>query len=97
VHELLLWQAVLVSYTTLRRFVRRAGLGKASLSTLRVAEWPPGEVAEMDFGRLGLLVYAAGKRRPVWALVVVLLEAAWRFFRGVPRRLIPDRWPALRL
>jgi len=116
VHELLLQQGVRVSYTTLRRFVRQAGLAKAARSTVRMAEWPPGEVAEMDFGRLGLLTEVSGKRRAVWALVVVLpysrhsfvwplyrqtleevitgLEAAWRFFRGVPRRLILDNFPA---
>jgi transposase len=116
VHELLLQQGVTVSYTTLRRFVRHAGLAKAARSTVRMAEWPPGEVAEMDFGRLGLLTEASGKRRAVWALVIVLpysrhsfvwplyrqtleevisgLEAAWRFFRGVPRQLILDNFPA---
>lgn len=116
VHELLLGQGVSVSYTTLRRFVRQAGLGKAARSTLRMAEWPPGEAAEMDFGRLGMMTEATGGRRAVWALVIVLpysrhsfvwplykqtleeviagLEAAWRFFRGLPKRLILDNFPA---
>jgi transposase len=116
VHELLLQQGVSVSYTTLRRFVRQAGLGRAARSTLRMAEWPPGEAAEMDFGRLGVLTEATGKRKTVWALVIVLpysrhsfvwplyrqtleeviagLEAGWRFFRGVPKRLILDNFPA---
>jgi transposase len=116
VHELLLQQGVTVSYTTLRRFLRHAGLAKVSRSTVRMAEWPPGEVAEMDFGRLGILEEASGKRRAVWALVIVLpysrhsfvwplyrqtleevisgLEVAWRFFRGVPKRLILDNFPA---
>jgi transposase len=116
VHELLLQRGVSVSYTTLRRFVRQAGLGKAARSTLRMAEWPPGEAAEMDFGRLGVLTEATGKHKTIWALVIVLpysrhsfvwplhrqtleeviagLEAAWRFFRGVPKRLILDNFPA---
>ena len=82
-----------------------------------MADWPPGEVAEMDFGKLGMLVDATtGKKQAIWALVVVLpssrhqfvwplfrqtleesiagLEAAWRFFAGVPRRLIVDNFPA---
>ena len=42
VHELLLQQGVAVSYTTLRRFVRHAGLGKAARSTVRLVGWPPG-------------------------------------------------------
>lgn len=117
VHELLLQQGVSASYTTLRRFVRKAGLGKAARSTVRMAEWPPGGAAEMDFGRLGVLTEATGKRKTtVWALVIVLpysrhsfvwplsrqtleeviagLEAAWRFFRGMPKRLILDNFPA---
>ena len=117
VHELLLGEGVAVSYTTLRRFVRQAGLGKGAKSTLRMPDWPPGEAAEMDFGRLGIVVDGAtGRRRVIWALVIVLLysrhqfvwplerqtlaeviaglEAAWRFFRGLPKRLILDNFPA---
>jgi transposase len=117
VHELLLQDGVAVSYTGLRRYVRQAGLWKPAKTTVRMAEWPPGEVAELDFGRLGALVDAVtGRKLPVWALVVVLpysrhqfvfpltrqtleecitgLEAAWRFFGGVPRRLIIDNFPA---
>jgi len=117
IHELLLGEGVAVSYTTLRRFVRQAGLGKGARSTVRMPDWPPAEAAEMDFGRLGVLVDgASGRRRVVWALVIVLLhsrhqfvwplerqtlaeviaglEAAWHFFRGLPRRLILDNFPA---
>jgi transposase len=117
VHELLLADGVVVSYTTLREFVREAGLGKQPKTTVRMAEWPPGEAAEMDFGKLGMLVDATtGKKRAVWALIVTLpasryqfvwpmyrqtleeniagLEAAWRFFGGVPKRLILDNFAA---
>src|SRR5207237_6959674 len=78
---------------------------------------PPGEAAELDFGRLGVLAApGSGKQQIVWALVVVLcrsrhcfvwplvqqtlgatiegLEAAWRFFGGVPQRLILHNFPA---
>jgi transposase len=117
IQELLLQDGVAVSYTGLRRYVRQAGLWKTAKTTVRMADWPPGEAAELDFGRLGTLVDATtGKKQPVWALVVVLpysrhqfafplarqtleeciagLEAAWRFFGGVPRRLIIDNFPA---
>jgi len=117
VHELLVREGVAISYTTLRRYVQEAGLWKRAQSTVRMADWPPGEVAEMDFGRLGTLVDAStGKKQTVWALLVVLpcsrhsfvwpmlqqtleetiggLEAAWRFFGGVPKRLILDNFPA---
>lgn len=117
VHELLVRDGVVISYTTLRRYVRETGLWKRAPSTVRMADCPPGEVAEMDFGRLGSIVDAStGKKQTVWALLVVLpysrhcfvwpllqqtliesvtgLEAAWRFFGGVPQRLILDNFPA---
>ena len=117
IHELLVRDGVAVSYTGLRRYVRDAGLWQRTPATVRMAEWPPGEAAEIDFGRLGVLVDATtGKKHVVWALVVVLpysrhclvwpllrqtleesiagLEAAWRFFGGVPRRVILDNFPA---
>lgn len=72
IHELLVRDGVAVSYTSLRRYVRRAGLWKQPQTTVRMAQWPPGEVAELDFGRLGVLVDATtGKKQTVWALVVV--------------------------
>ncbi|MEZ4480324.1 MAG: IS21 family transposase [Dehalococcoidia bacterium] len=117
VHELLIREGVTVSYTSLRRYVREAGLWKPLKTTLRMADWPPGEVAEMDFGKLGSIVdVETGKRQTVWALLIVLpysrhcfawplvqqtlaesiagLEAAWRFFSGVPQRLILDNFSA---
>ena len=117
VHELLAQDGVGCSYMTLLRFVRRAGWSARPRSTVRVAESQPGEVAEIDYGRLGMLMsLLTGKRQAIWALVVVLpfsrhcfvwlttrqtleatiegLEAAWRFFGGVPRRVVLDNFPA---
>ncbi len=117
IHELLAQEGVAVGYTTLRRYIRQVGLWKSTNTTVRMAQWPPGEVAEMDFGRLGTLVdVTTGKKQVVWALVVVLpysrhqfvwpllrqtleesiegLEMAWRFFGGVPKRLILDNFSA---
>jgi transposase len=53
IEELLAQEGVAVSYTGLRRWVQQAGLWKPAKTTVRMAEWPPGEVAELDFGRLG--------------------------------------------
>jgi len=40
----------------------------------------PGEIAEMDFGRLGTLVHAeTGARQVVWALTVVLPFSRFAF------------------
>jgi transposase len=71
--ELLAQRGVIVSYTTLRRFVRQAGLRSGQRDTVRMADGPPGEVAEFDFGRLGPLVDpTTGRRHAVWALSIVL-------------------------
>lgn len=117
VQELLGQREVRVTYTTLRRFVQDAGLGKVPRTTVRMADTAPGDVAEMDFGRFGALVDPhTGQRIIVWALVVVLaysrhgfvwplvqqtleaviegLEATWRFFGGIPQRLVLDNFPA---
>ncbi len=40
---------------------------------MRMADTGPGEVAEVDFGRLGMITDPeTGRRRVVWALIVVL-------------------------
>ena len=40
---------------------------------MRMEDTPPGEVAEVDFGRLGLIQDPeTGRRRTAWALIVVL-------------------------
>jgi transposase len=77
------------------------------------ADVAPGEEAQIDYGHLGYWTDPmSGKRRRVWAFVMVLAcsrhmfvrpvltmdQAAWtqahveafRFFGGVPRRLVPD-------
>lgn len=80
IQELLGQQGVAVKDTTLRRFVRQAGLWKAPRSTVRMAETAPGEVAELDVGTLGTLVDpTTGKRRTVWALVIVLAASRYSF------------------
>jgi transposase len=81
VQELLAQEGMAVSYTTLRRFVRKAGLGGQQRTTVRMAETAPGELAEMDFGQLGRLADPeSGKRRLVWALVLVLPYSRHSFF-----------------
>jgi hypothetical protein len=117
VQELLAHEGVGCSYMTLLRFVHRAGWTGRPRSTVRIAENQPGEVAEIDYGRMGLLLNPlTAKRQTIWALVVVLpfsrhcfvwlttrqtleatiegLEAAWRFFTGIPRRVVLDNFPA---
>jgi len=73
IQELLGQQQCAVPYTTLYRYALRQGWLNTHRDTVRMADTKPGEVAEMDFGRLGLMVDPeSGKRRVVWALVLVL-------------------------
>jgi len=74
VHQLLTRMGVVVPYSSLHRFaVKHCAFGARGHVTVRMAEVPPGDVAEIDFGRLGLVHDAAtNRRRTLWALVVVL-------------------------
>ena len=73
IRELLAARGCQVAYSSLHRFVARRNWRGRSRSTVRMAESTPGEVAEMDFGRLGLIQDPeTGRRRTAWALIVVL-------------------------
>lgn len=67
-------EGVLVSYSALYRFaVREFGFGSQP-ATVRMADVAPGELAEVDFGKLGsLLDPETGRKRVLHALVVVLV------------------------
>jgi transposase len=73
VHELLTRHGVEVSYSTLYRYAaEHFGWARPKL-TLRRAEVAPGELAEVDFGRLGKMYDSqTGRNRYVWALLVTL-------------------------
>jgi len=80
IQELLDAQRVQVKYTTLRRFVRQAGLWKQPRSTVRMAPTAVGEVAEMDFEKLGTLINPiTGKRQIVYGLLVILVYSRYAF------------------
>jgi len=56
VHRLLARRGIDVPYSSLHRFaVNHCGFGKRQQVTVRMAECEPGELAEIDFGRLGLV------------------------------------------
>ena len=73
VHELLTRQGVDVSYSSVYRYAaEHLGWARPKL-TVRQAEVSPGELAEVDFGRLGKLYDPeTGRKRYVWALLVTL-------------------------
>ncbi len=76
IHELLLARGCSVSYPSLRRFIVKRNWRKGSKTTVRMSDTPPGEVAEADFGRLGMITDpATGKRKAVWAMVIVLCHS----------------------
>ena len=73
IQELLAQRDCNVSYTSLRRFLQRRNWRRRNLRTVRMEQSPPGEVAELDFGRLGYIQdQETGRRCTVWALLVVL-------------------------
>ena len=71
-------QGATVSYSTLYRFAQTAcGFGAPTV-TVRVADPPPGEAAEVDFGVLGLWPDpTAGTRRRVYGLLVTLCHSRY--------------------
>ena len=60
------------SYTSLRRFIVRRGWQRRSPATVRMGESAPGEVAEMDFGRLGLMEDPETGRRRIYCIARML-------------------------
>ena len=78
--ELLAQRGCQVSYTSLRRFLQRRNWRRRSARTVRMEQSGPGEVAELDFGRLGFIQdQEAGRRCTVWALIVVLTHSRHSF------------------
>jgi transposase len=79
VHLKLQRMGIPVSYISLYRFVREH-LFPSLHHTVRMAESAPGEVAEVDFGRLGLVEDPeAGRKRLLHALVVTLVYSRYQY------------------
>jgi transposase len=74
VHELLQREGLDVPYSSLHRFARKwCDFGSSALVTVRRPEGKPGEMAEVDFGRLGLIREPDAPRpRVVHGFVMVL-------------------------
>ena len=69
-----------MAYSSLHRFVARRNWRGRSRRTVRMEDTAPGEVAELDFGRLGLIQDPeTGRRRTAWALIVVLAYSRHSF------------------
>jgi transposase len=79
IHELLARDGTEVSYATLRRWAQATlGIGGRS-PTVRVDDPPAGEEAQVDFGLMGYVKSADGKRRKLHVLVVTLPMSRYQF------------------
>ena len=91
IHELLTMRGCQVSYPSLRRFIVKRNWRRRSKTTVRMADTPPGEVAEADFGRLGMITDpATGKRKAVWAMVIVMCHSRHCFVWPMQQHKLPD-------
>jgi transposase len=92
VQELLARKGVDVPYSSLHRFaVEHCGFADRRRVTVRRAETAPGELAEVDFGRLGLVWDPeAGHRRVYHALIVTLAYSRHQYVYVTASQKIPD-------
>ena len=80
VHTLLVRKGVQASYWTLRRYARQELGWRKKSPTVRLVDPPPGQEAQVDFGKMGMMVdYETGKRRALHALVVTLSFSRYMF------------------
>ena len=92
VRQLLERRGTRVAYSSLHRFaIKHCGFGKSQRSTVRMAPCEPGELAEVDFGRLGLVPDPeTGRRRVAWALSVVLVHSRHQYVHVTFSQKLPD-------
>ena len=91
IHELLALRGCPVSYPSLRRFILKRNWRKLGTATVRMDDTPPGEVAEADFGRLGLIHDPeTGRRKAVWAMVIVLCHSRHCFVWPMQSQKLED-------
>lgn len=93
IHTLLEREGMEAGYHTLRRFaIKELGYGKSG-TTVLIEEPPPGQEAQLDFGRMGMIDDEESKRRRMlWALIVTLgfsrLSFVWPTFRQTTEAII---------
>ncbi len=91
VHVLLKRHGVRVPYSSLHRFaVKHCQFGKGQI-TVRCAECKPGEVSQIDFGRLGYVFDPETQRRKLlWALVVILVYSRHMYVHITRNQTLED-------
>jgi transposase len=92
VYQLLARQGVHVPYSPLHRFaVKYCKFHRTRRLTVRVADVAPGELAEVDFGRLGFVPEPdTGQRRVVYALIVTLVHSRHQYVHVTTSQRLPD-------
>jgi len=92
VHQLIARRGVVVPYSSLHRFaVARCGFHDERRVTVRMAPAAPGELAEVDFGRLGLVSDPeTGKRRMLHALIVTLVHSRHQYVHVCHTQTLAD-------
>jgi len=90
VHQKLMRLGVVVPYSSLHRFaVKHCGFNAHRRSTVRLEDCEPGQYAQVDFGRLGMVPTEAGSRL-LWALVVVLAFSRHQYVHVTHSQKLPD-------
>lgn len=90
VHIKLLRTGVQTSYSSLYRFTQEHIGISGNHGTVRMADTEPGEVAEVDFGRLGYLYDKAVNRlRALYALVVTLVYSRHQYVHITRKQDLP--------
>src|SRR6185503_21100659 len=68
------------SYDTLRRFAHQELGWRKKEPTVRLEDPPPGQEAQLDFGKMGLIHDAvSGRMRVLWALIITLSFSRHQF------------------
>jgi len=80
IHTLLSRDGLTASYHTLRRYAaEELGWGKPE-PTILLEDPPPGQEAQVDFGKMGLIMDPeCGRMRVLWVLIVTLAFSRYQF------------------
>lgn len=72
--------ALEASYDTLWRFAHQELAWREKPSTVRIDDPPPGQEAQIDFGKMGWMIDPeSGRKRALWALIVTLVFSRYQF------------------
>ncbi len=72
------------SYPTFKRFIREKGIKRKKLKSMIRIELPPGDEAQLDYGKMGRLEEKkSGKKKTIYAFISVLSHSRHRFIQFV--------------